>query len=179
MAQRSVLTGLAFVALVALVAMPALAADPSPPAGPPGQQGKPEKVAKSPINLTGTVAASTDSTGKVTYTLRSGGTTYTLEAGPAWFHGDKHPLKAYVGKSVRVVGERAAGATEVAVQSVDGKAVRASGKPPWAGGWKVVGERHPGWSKEKADRFKAKFGGCFPPGQCKEKPNKPGASAAP
>jgi hypothetical protein len=31
----------------------------------------------------------------------------------------------------------------------------------------VVGEKHPGWSQAKADKFKAKFGGCFPPGQCK------------
>jgi hypothetical protein len=51
-------------------------------------------------------------------------------------------------------------------------ALREPGKPPWAGGWKVVGEKHPGWSQEKADRFKAKFGDCFPPGQCKDKPDK-------
>lgn len=179
MAHKSVLTGLALVALVALVAVPALAADPSPSAGAPGQQGKPAKVEKTPITLVGTVATSTDSDGNSTFTLRSGGTTYALDGGPAWFYGDNHPLKAYVGKSVTVVGERAAGSTEVDVDTVDGKALRAPGKPPWAGGWKVVGERHPGWSQAKADRFKAKFGDCFPPGQCKEKPNKPAAPAAP
>jgi len=179
MAHRSVLMGLALVALVALVAVPALAADPSPSAGPPGRSGKPAKVEKSPITLTGTVATSTDSDGNATFTLRSGGTTYTLDGGPAWFYGNNHPLKAYVGKSVTVVGERAAGSTEVGVETIDGKALRAPGKPPWAGGWKVVGARHPGWSQEKADRFKAKFGDCFPPGQCKDKPNKPAASATP
>ncbi len=68
-----------------------------------------------------------------------------------------------------ITGEQAAGSTEVDVLTVDGKALREPGKPPWAGGWKVVGERHPGWSQEKADRFKAKFGDCFPPGQCKTK----------
>jgi opacity protein-like surface antigen len=52
-----------------------------------------------------------------------------------------------------------------AVEKVD----NGHGKPPWAGGWKRVGEGHPGWSQEKADRFKAKFGDCFPPGQCKDK----------
>lgn len=179
MPDRSILTGLALVALVALVAVPVLAADPSPSAGPPGQQGKPAKVAETPITLTGTVAASTDTDGNATFTLRSGATTYTLDGGPAWFYGNKHPLKAYVGKSVTVVGERAPGETEVDVETVDGKALRAPGKPPWAGGWKVVGKAHPGWSQEKADRFEAKFGDCFPPGQCKDKLNKPAASAAP
>jgi hypothetical protein len=39
---------------------------------------------------------------------------------------------------------------------VDGKTIREPGRPPWAGGWKVVGEKHPGWSQEKADRQAAK-----------------------
>ncbi len=59
------------------------------------------------------------------------------------------------------------GGTEVDVQTVDGTAIRAPGKPPWAGGWKVQGEKHPGWSQAKADKFKAKFGDCWPPGHCK------------
>ena len=50
---------------------------------------------------------------------------------------------------------------------VNGK--HAGGKPSWAGGWMRVGKDHPGWSQAKADRFKAKFGDCFPPGQCKDK----------
>lgn len=179
MTRRSVLSGLALIALLILVALPVVAADPSPRPVPPGQANKPEKVEKSPITLTGTVAATTDADGRATYTLRSSGTIYTLDGGPSWFYGDNHPLKASVGKSVTVVGARAAGSTEVDVETVDGKALREPGKPPWAGGWKVVGEGHPGWSQEKADRFKAKFGDCFPPGQCKAKANKPAASAAP
>ncbi len=179
MTRRPVLAGLALITLLVLVALPVVAADPSAKPVPPGQANKPPKAEKAPITLTGTVAASTDADGRQSFTLRSGGTTYTLEAGPSWFYGDNHPLKVYVGKSVTVVGGRAAGSTEVDVDSVDGKALREPGKPPWAGGWKVVGERHPGWSQEKADRFEAKFGDCFPPGQCKEKPAKPTASSAP
>lgn len=162
----------ALIALLAIaVAVPALAAQP--------EKAAKQKVEKTPITLTGTVEASTDANGRTTYTLTSGGTTYTLEAGPAWFFGDSHPLKAHVGKRVTVEGGVAAGSTEVDVQTVDGTALREPGKPPWAGGWKSVGSAHPGWSQTKADRFKAKFGDCFPPGQCKDKPNKGTDEAAP
>jgi hypothetical protein len=78
---------------------------------------------------------------------------------------------------VTIVGTKAADSNNVDVVSVDGTALREPGKPPWAGGWKRVGSIHPGWSQEKADRFKAKFGDCFPPGLCKQ--NKPEASPAP
>lgn len=155
----------AIVVLALSLAVPVLAGQPS---APPGQQK--EKVAKAPISLTGTVESSTDADGKVSYTLTTGGKTYNLEAGPSWFFGDNHPLKPFVGKSVTIDGEIAQGSTEVDVKSVDGTALRGEGKPPWAGGWKRVGSIHPGWSQEKADRMKAKFGDCFPPGQCKEKP---------
>lgn len=181
MSRRPVLLVAALAVLSILVALPAVAADPSPSPG--AGQGKAkgqqkEKVAETPISLTGTVAAATDAEGKTTYTLSSGGKTYQLDAGPSWYWGDKHPLKAFVGQSVKVEGSTKAGSTEVDVARVDGKAVRAAGKPPWAGGWKRVGKAHPGWSQEKADRFKAKFGDCFPPGQCKTKPNKGAAGAA-
>jgi hypothetical protein len=171
---------LAITTLAILVAVPVLAGEPSAAPGKgsaPGQQK--EKVAKAPITISGTVKASTDADGETIYTLADGGKTYTLEAGPKWFFGDDYPLKKYDGQNVTVVGEIAEGKTDVDVKSVDGVALRGEGKPPWAGGWKVVGERHPGWSQEKADRFKAKFGDCFPPGQCGEKPNKPEASEAP
>lgn len=174
MKRRPILAILALAVLAAVVAFPALAAESEP--GGPGNSGKPkkEKVPKDPITLSGTVESSTDADGRTTYTLRSGGTTYTLDAGPSWFFGDDHPLNGHVGDSVTIVGEKAADSTEVDVTSINGTAVRAEGgKPPWAGGWKKVGEGHPGWSQEKADRFKVKFGDCFPPGQCKEKPNKP------
>jgi hypothetical protein len=175
MARRPVVLVLSLVVLAILVAIPALAASPSPGPGNSANAQK-DKAPRTPITLTGTIEASTDADGATTYTLASGGTTYTLDAGPPWFFGDNHPLKAYVGKSVTVVGKKAADSNEVNVETVDGKPLREPGKPPWAGGWKVVGQSHPGWSQEKADRFKAKFGDCFPPGQCKAKPP---ATAAP
>ena len=167
MHRRQLLTGLAIVALLAVVAIPVLA-------GGQGKQNAPgqakDKVPTTPITITGTIEVATDADGKDTYTLTDGGTTYTLSAGPPWFFGNNHPLKPFVGQSVTVDGEIAEGTTDVDVSAVDGTALREEGKPPWAGGWKVVGERHPGWSQEKADRFDAKFGDCFPPGQCKDKP---------
>jgi hypothetical protein len=71
--------------------------------------------------------------------------------------------------TVTVSGEKTPGATEIVDANANGKEIRARGKPAWAGGWKRLGKDHPGWSQEKADRFKAKFGDCFPPGQCKAK----------
>lgn len=165
--RPALLTAAAALIAVAL-AVPALAGQPS---SPPGQAKA--KVEKSPITLNGTIQSSTDADGEAIYTLTDGGTTYTLEAGPKWFFGDDYPLDPYVGQDVTVEGEIAEGSTEVDVRSVDGTALRGEGKPPWAGGWKRVGERHPGWSQEKADKFEAKFGGCFPPGQCKDKPADP------
>lgn len=173
----------AIVGLLAIViALPALAGS---PASGPDKSGK-SKAEKTSIELEGQIAASTNAKGKTTYTLKSGATTYTLGAGPSWFFGDNHPLKPYVGKSVTVVGEVAAGSTEVNVTSVNGTALRAPGKPPWAGGWRKVGKLHPGWSQARVDRFKARFGDCFPPGRCQQKPAKdrasqggPGASEQP
>src|SRR5919106_4421377 len=175
MTRRPLLIVLALAGLAVLVALPALGASPSPVPGNSENAAK-DKGPKAPVTLTGTVGTATNQEGATTYTLQSGGTTYTLEAGPPWFFGDNHPLKAFVGQSVTIVGEKAADGTEVDVESVDGTALREPGKPPWAGGWKVVGKSHPGWSQEKADRFKTKFGDCFPPGQCKAKPQ---ASTAP
>jgi hypothetical protein len=176
MPRRTLALLLALAALAIAVAVPVLAASPSPSAGP-GKAGQP-KPAASPITLSGTVAAAAASDGTTTYTLQSGGTTYTLEAGPPWFFGDNHPLKAYVGKSVTITGTKPADSNVVDVKAVNGTALRGEGKPPWAGGWKRVGQSHPGWSQEKADRAKAKFGDCFPPGQCKDKPA-PEASTSP
>jgi hypothetical protein len=184
MSRRTSVLVLAIILLL-VIAVPVLAGGPAASNAPGHAK---DKAPKSPITLNGTIEKSTDGDGAAQYTLKDGGTTYTLEAGHAWFF-DKgaYPLDKYVGKSVKVEGEVAAGGTEVDVTSVDGTALRAPGKPQWAGGWKVVGEKHPGWSQEKADRFKAKFGDCFPPGQCKDKPNngakgtdhEPDASEAP
>jgi hypothetical protein len=192
---------LALVALIAVVAIPALAAG-SPSGTPwaaPGanapaaseKPGKGPKASKEPevaVTLRGVVAATTDADGKTTYSMTTGGKTVTLDAGPSWFFGDKHPLAAYVGKTVTIVGGQRG--DEVDVETVDGTRLRAEGKPAWAGGWKAVGSGHPGWSQAKADRWaahqaaraarqgaKAGSAGCWPPGQCKE--HGPKGSAAP
>jgi hypothetical protein len=156
--------------LCLIVAVPTLAAQPS---APPGQQK--DKPDKAPVTLTGTIESSTDADGETQYTLTTGGKTYTLDAGPKWFFGDNYPLKKYVGQNVTIEGDMADGTTDVDVSSVNGTALRGEGKPPWAGGWRRVGSIHPGWSQEKADRFKAKFGDCWPPGHCKDKTKPEGA----
>jgi len=170
----------ALVILLVAVALPTLAAGPG--AAPTNDEVNPQaeaekspgpgkgpkvKVAKEAITLSGRVSAATDEDGRRVYRLASGGTTYELDGGPSWFYGDDHPLEAHVGTNVTIVGAVAEGSSEVDVETVDGAALRAPGRPPWAGGWKRVGEGHPGWSQEKADRFEEKFGDCFPPGQCK------------
>ncbi len=203
---------IAIAALVGVVAIPTLAASPSAPpsggpaaaspraessgkpekSGKPDQPGKANKAARAPevdVTVTGTVGTRPSAKGGTEYTLTTSSATLTLDAGPAWFHGDKHPLAGYVGKRVTVVGGQREGSTEVDVRSVDGTVIREPGKPPWAGGWKRVGERHPGWTQEKWDRWQtkrleqAKRHGvdCWPPGQCKDKPgkDKPATSAAP
>ena len=168
MYTRRIRLFLAVAAIAAIAAVPALAGQPSTPPG----QAK-EKVAKVEITISGTIEKTAAAEGKSEYTLADGGTTYILSAGPPWFFAaGEYPLDPFVGESVTVVGEHAEGSNEVDVISVNGTALRAEGKPPWAGGWKRVGQAHPGWSQEKADRFQAKFGDCFPPGQCKDKPAK-------
>ena len=152
------LAGVAVLA-AAVAAGPVLGLDPSPapgdrstpeerhgpPVTPPGQAKDKTRTPKAPITVTGTIEATTDADGRTTYTLTAGGTTYELGAGPAWFWGDDHPLAGRVGDRVEVVGEIAEGTTEIDVETVDGDRLRAAGKPPWAGGPKAVGERHPGW----------------------------------
>ena len=49
--------------------------------------------------------------------------------------------------------------TELDVDTIDGIALRADGKPPWAGGPKVVGETHPGWKAWMADGKRDKSAG--------------------
>jgi hypothetical protein len=170
----------------ARTAAPAATTEPDE-TGKPDKGAKPDKGDKTPeidVTLTGTVGTKTDADGETEYTLTAGSKVLVLEAGPPWFYGDNHPLKPYVGKKVTITGSQHAGSDEVEVATVDGKVIRAPGKPPWAGGWKAVGARHPGWSQEKWDRWQAKSAAkakalgvdCFPPGQCK---TKPGSAAAP
>ena len=157
-------------------AEPGRAAEPEQPDKPEkGPKEHKDKVPEQEITLNGTVTTGTDADGETEYRMQSGGTTYVLEAGPKWFFGDDYPLKPYVGKNVTIVGEGAEGSTEVDVLTVDGTRLREPGKPPWAGGWKKVGEKHPGWSAEKAARWaekqagkSAKSGDCWPPGHCKQ-----------
>lgn len=187
---RAPLLAVAILVLIALVAIPALAAAPS---GAPGvaaasdKPGKGPKASKEPevtVTLRGVVGTTTDADGDTEYTLTVDGRIVRLDAGPSWYHGDRHPLKDLVGRTVTITGGQRG--DEVDVETVDGTRLRAEGKPPWAGGWKHVGSRHPGWTQEKADRWLEKHGGksgapgsagCWPPGHCKERG--PAASESP
>ena len=83
--------------------------------------------------------------------------------------GDKNPLGAYVGKAVTIAGTTRAGDAEVDVETVDGKALREPGKPPWAGGPWVVGPTHPGWKDWMANGKPGKgHGQEHAPGQVKK-----------
>jgi hypothetical protein len=166
------------------IAIPVWAASPTP--GPdPSSQSQPEKTAKPDktampedamkpdeapelaVTAHGTVKATTDANGRSTYTLTDGAKTWDLSDGPPWFWGDKDPLKAYVGKTVTVIGTTETGGTEIDVSTVDGKAIRAPGKPPWAGGPWVVGPTHPGWKSWMAGGKPGK-GGSNAPGKTKD-----------
>jgi hypothetical protein len=153
--RRPVIVVAGLVALLA-IAVPVIGADPSPgpPGAPPGQEHKPDKAAKGPElakTISGTVREATDEQGRPTFTITVGGVAWELSAGPKWYHGEDSPLKAFVGRSVEVAGTYHEGETELDVETVDGQAIRAAGKPPWAGGPWVVGEGHPGWKAWMAD----------------------------
>lgn len=174
-------------------AIPVVGADPSaspsqPPVTKPEKSPKPDKpanpgkanhaakAAKEPkapevaVTVDGTVQQGTDDQGRATFTVTSGDKTWELSAGPPWFWGDKNPLKAYVGKSVKIAGSTDEGSTELDVETVDGTPIRAAGKPPWAGGPWVVGPTHPGWKPWMADGKPGKaHGPDGAPGQKKDK----------
>ena len=121
--------------------------------GKPDKAPKPDKGPKTPehpVTLTGIVGQPDGEEGE--YTLVVGVKVYQLSAGPKWWWGDANPLAGSVGKVVTIDGEQAEGSDEVDVLAIDGTAIRAAGKPPWAGGWKVVGEKHPGWAQWKVDK---------------------------
>jgi hypothetical protein len=134
-----------------------------------GNGQKPDKGPKTPehpVTLTGVVGQSADGGD---YTLTVGSTVYVLSAGPTWWWGDSSPLAGAVGKNVTIDGEQAEGSDEVDVLAIDGTAIRAAGKPPWAGGWKVVGEQHPGWAQWKVDKLSDRgHGRDGAPGQLKK-----------
>ena len=109
------------------------------------------------MTLSGTVGKAAGEDGE--FTLTVGSTVYTLDAGPKWWWGSASPLAAAVGKHVTIAGEQEDGSTNVDVLSIDGKQLRPAGRPPWAGGWKVVGPKHPGWAQWKVDKQAGKSHG--------------------
>ena len=144
--------------------------------------GKPEKANKHdagtpehPVTLNGIVGRSSDEAGE--FTLVVGLKVYRLSAGPRWWWGDSSPLAAVVGKVVTIDGEQEEGSDEVDVLAIDGKQIREPGRPPWAGGWKVVGPRHPGWAQWKVDKAAGKaHGRSSAPGQLKHEDEAPSPS---
>jgi hypothetical protein len=141
------------------------------PAAKPAATPKPAKVPdadEGPIQtLTGTLGTRTDADGDVEYVLNG----VELSVGPPWYWGTNNPLEKYYANKtpVTVTGRMEtdppstkangkannADGPEFEVYTVNGSKVRAEGKPPWAGGPKAVGERHPGyagWSNGKADK---------------------------
>jgi hypothetical protein len=166
---RRVALLIAALAAIVLIAAPALGASPSP---------KPQKAEKGPEvakTLKGTLVAGTDGKGRATFSMTVEGTTWELSAGPKWFWGDKNPLAAFAGKAVEVAGTYHAGSTDLDVATVDGKAIRAAGKPPWAGGPKVVGKTHPGWKDGTSAKGGRGHGRASAPGQLKDKTHGPDA----
>jgi len=115
----------------------------------------------------GTVEATQDADGAFEYQLNDGTSVIELSVGPPWFYGDDHPLADLVGQQVSVSGEvddgtpaseadsraNADGQPSFDVFTLNGTELRTAGKPPWAGGPAVVGERHPGhagWARGQA-----------------------------
>ncbi len=144
-----------------------------PKAAKPPSEPKSPKVDQAPevtVTVTGTVNQTTDAKGRPSFTIKDGSTTWELSAGPPWYWGDKNPLAAFAGKSVTVVGSAEHGGSELDVSTVDGSAIRAAGKPPWAGGPWVVGSIHPGWKPWMANGKPGKGSGAkTAPGQNKDK----------
>lgn len=192
------LGGVAVLAMA--IAIPVLAADPSPSAVPPGhakagksakpdkannpgQLKKAEKAAKGPevaVTIEGTIQQATDGQGRPSFTVTANGKTWELSAGPPWYWGDKNPLAAYAGKSVKIAGTSHEGSSELDVETIDGTAIRAAGKPPWAGGPWVVGSSHPGWKAWMADGKPGKgLGRENAPGQLKDKTGEDSENAQP
>lgn len=158
--SRRALLPIAGLMTLLLVAAPVMAA-------------KPDKGPELAKTLTGTVATSVDGKGRATFSMTVSGVVWELSAGPKWFHGANNPLAAYVGKSVDVTGTYHAGETSLDVDTVDGTALRAPGRPAWAGGPKSVGSGHPGWKDSRPGRG---HGREHAPGQLKDKTKTPDAA---
>ena len=177
MKRRGTAQVLALVAAFAVGVPAVLAADPSPSpaAAETAKPGKGPKDARAPrveITLTGIIERTTDAKGRPTFTLTSGGTTYELSAGPKWYYGPGGgPLAAHVGTSTEVHGWHRDGSTKVSVDTVDGSRIVTTGRPPWAGGPKIHGQKHPGWKAwHEHGRRGHGLGRDGAPGQLKDKP---------
>ena len=166
---RTPLAALVVVILAVAIALPALAASPGPSAGSGPAAANPTKGPKGPkadrspevqVTVQGLLSATKRDDGSTEITIASGGKTLHLRVGPPWYVADKNPLAAFVGKNVTIVGEQEGDAIDV--DTVDGVAVRAPGKPPgaggprWAGGWKHGAAGHPGAGLSKLERDTAK-----------------------
>ena len=162
---------------LAPLAAPTPAATPTPAAKPAAKPAATPKPAKAPDadegpiqTLTGTLGTRTDADGDVEYVLNG----VELSVGPPWYWGTNNPLEKYYANKtpVTVTGRMEtdppstkangkandADGPEFEVYTVNGSKVRAEGKPPWAGGPKVVGESHPGYKGQahgKSGKVKA------------------------
>lgn len=158
-AFRAPLAVLAVLIIAIAIALPALAASPGAGSAAPNASKAPKepKADRSPevsVTVRGLVSSTKRADGTTDITVAADGKTLHLHIGPPWYAPAKDPLAAFVGKTVTIVGEQ--DGDTIDVETVDGVAVRAPGKPPWAGGWKAAGAAQPGWSQAKADREKAK-----------------------
>lgn len=122
-------------------------------------KGKEADEPKQQTEATGQVGATRDDDGETEYDLSADGRTVELDAGPPWFYEGDYPLAPFVGETITVTGESGTnreGEPEIDVFSVttsDGQTerIRSEGKPPWAGGPKEVGPKHPGYGKADAE----------------------------
>jgi len=142
-----------------LIALPALGVDPTAkpsqkPEGPKATQkaAKPDESEAPEVTITvhGLISKTTDAEGEASFTMTANGKTYQLEVGPPWWWGANNPLASKAGGVHDVTGEVEGSSNEIDVLSIDGTAVRQPGRPPWAGGPKEVGSKHPGWKAWKA-----------------------------
>lgn len=132
----------------------------------------PENAQADARTTTGIVEGPEEVDGRMVYFLVVGEDRIELSFGPSWFWGALDPLHALAeaGTEVSIGGnlqdglpdenasdmaqEQAFKDSVIKVRTIDGSK-REAGKPPWAGGPKVVGKPHPGyegWSKGQAEK---------------------------
>ena len=150
--SRAVLSVVGALASAVLIAAATVAEEPSVPTG------DADVVVES---LSGVVRQVEDADGDTEYELVTETGAVRLSVGPPWFWGDDHPLVPYVDSQAEVTGvtddgqpapqanervrDRADREPSFDVFTINGHQIRSPGRPPWAGGPRVVGERHPGF----------------------------------